>query len=239
LLLTSQASAATPEEEATEHHARGTKAFNLASYDEAIAEYEAAYRLKEDPNLLYNIAQAHRLALHFEKALRFYLNYLRLVPDTPLKGAVDERIAEINKLLASPPTNDAIPLAPPPVPAVVPTPSPNRTLIFTGVGLAAAGVIVALGGGVGFGLASSAKSDAIVEQARNHQPFDPTLEASKSLFNTLSIVSYVAGGVLALTGGVLLGLGLRHKTVPEKREVLHLMPGLSPAGAGLAVSVAF
>lgn len=47
---------------AREHYRRGTNAFNLGHYLEAVKEYEAAYQLKEDPALLFNIAQAYRLA---------------------------------------------------------------------------------------------------------------------------------------------------------------------------------
>lgn len=42
--------------EAKEHFVKGTKAFDLGAYDEAVNEYSLAYRLLDDPALLYNIA---------------------------------------------------------------------------------------------------------------------------------------------------------------------------------------
>src|SRR2546422_457802 len=85
----------TPVEEAKEHYQAGTKLFNLTLYDEAIGEYEAGYKLKDDPVFLYNIAQAHRLAGHLEKAIRFYRNYLRLVTQSPQRAEIEQRIAEM------------------------------------------------------------------------------------------------------------------------------------------------
>ena len=49
---------------AREHYARGTSFFDLGHYDDAVAEYDKAYQAKNEPSLLYNIAQAHRLAGH-------------------------------------------------------------------------------------------------------------------------------------------------------------------------------
>src|SRR6184192_3593733 len=65
---------------AKEHFQKGTKYFDLGRFDEAIKEYEAAYEVKDEPVLLYNIAQAHRLAGHTRDAVYFYKSYLRRVP---------------------------------------------------------------------------------------------------------------------------------------------------------------
>ncbi len=40
---------------------KGTSHFNLGEYRQALADFKAAYRLHEDPNFLFNIAQCHRL----------------------------------------------------------------------------------------------------------------------------------------------------------------------------------
>ena len=37
---------------ARDHYVKGTRAYELGLYDEAIAEYMAAYKLKDDPALL-------------------------------------------------------------------------------------------------------------------------------------------------------------------------------------------
>src|SRR5262245_1500189 len=57
---------------AKEHYLRGTSFYDLGKYREAIAEFEAAYQLKNDPAFLYNLAQSYRLAGDPEQALHFY-----------------------------------------------------------------------------------------------------------------------------------------------------------------------
>lgn len=84
---------------AREHFEKGTKAFNLGAYDEAIEEYSAAYRAVDDPALLYNIAQAHRLAGHASEALRFYKMYLVRAPQATNGAEVEAKIAELEKLV--------------------------------------------------------------------------------------------------------------------------------------------
>src|SRR4051812_24453251 len=73
-------------DEVKRDYVAATKCFNLADYDCAIAGFDAAYRLKDDPAFLYDIAQSHRLAGHLEQAIRFYRNYLRAVPYSQQRG---------------------------------------------------------------------------------------------------------------------------------------------------------
>jgi tetratricopeptide (TPR) repeat protein len=84
-------------EEAREHFRKGSNAFDLGHYAEAIKEYEAAYNLKEDPALLFNIAQAYRLQGDDQSAIRVYKSFLRRQPDSPNRVMVERRIAELEK----------------------------------------------------------------------------------------------------------------------------------------------
>ena len=68
---------------AREHYERGTKFYDIGKYDDAIREFEAAYEAKSDPAIIFNLAQAHRLAGHNQEALQLYRNYLRYVPHPP------------------------------------------------------------------------------------------------------------------------------------------------------------
>jgi len=81
--------------DAREHYRRGTNAFNLGHYLEAVKEYEAAYQSKEDPALLFNIAQAYRLAGDYDNAIKFYRSFLRRVPKAKNRHEVDARIQEM------------------------------------------------------------------------------------------------------------------------------------------------
>lgn len=85
--------------EAKDHFVKGTKAFDLGAYDEAVTEYSLAYRLHDDPALLYNIAQAHRLAGHTAEAVRFYRMFLVRNPKAPNRDEVELKISELQKLI--------------------------------------------------------------------------------------------------------------------------------------------
>ena len=84
---------------AKDHFKRGSSAFDLGNYDEAITEYGAAYRLKSDPVLLYNMAQAHRLAGHAAEALRFYKVYLLKRPGAQNRDEVQAKVVELERLV--------------------------------------------------------------------------------------------------------------------------------------------
>ena len=68
-------------QEIKRHYDSGLAHFNLQEYPQAIEEFEAASRLPPDPVFLYNLAQAHRLAEHHERALYFYRTFLRSSAD--------------------------------------------------------------------------------------------------------------------------------------------------------------
>jgi tetratricopeptide (TPR) repeat protein len=87
---------------AKEHYHRGTKLFDLRRYREAAQEYEAAYELRDDPALLFNIAQAYRFAGDYEQAIGFYRSYLRRLPEGQAKNRdeVQARIREMTELQA-------------------------------------------------------------------------------------------------------------------------------------------
>jgi tetratricopeptide (TPR) repeat protein len=86
--------------QAKEHYVQATKLYDLGKYDEAIKEFEAAFEIKDDPVLLYNIAQAYRLANKYPEALRFYRTYLRRKPKAANRAEVETKIADMENLIA-------------------------------------------------------------------------------------------------------------------------------------------
>ena len=60
------------------HYDKATAAYALGRYADAAAEFEQAFTLKPDPAILYNAAQAYRLAGNKERALQLYRSYLRV-----------------------------------------------------------------------------------------------------------------------------------------------------------------
>jgi iron complex outermembrane receptor protein len=59
----------------------GLAAQKSGDYDTALIFYSKAYALVPHPVLLFDMAQAHRLAGHIEQALALYAKYLAAVPN--------------------------------------------------------------------------------------------------------------------------------------------------------------
>jgi tetratricopeptide (TPR) repeat protein len=153
-----------PKVEARRHYDAGMAHFNLREYKLAIDEFQAAYRLRPEPVLLYNLGQAYRLAEDTEQALYFYRAYLRNDPQAANRADVEARIAVLEATLeqkraAAKPAPTPVPapaaLAPAPTPTVAAsaatghvadraqTPLYRRWWLWTIVG------VVAVGAGVG------------------------------------------------------------------------------------------
>ena len=90
---------------ARDHYTKGTRAYELGLWDEAIAEYMAAYKEKDDPALLFNLGQAHRLAGHASEALRFYKTYLSKVPEAANRAEVEAKMRDLSAQLAKEPAD--------------------------------------------------------------------------------------------------------------------------------------
>ena len=65
-------------EEARAYVNKATAAYALNHYAVAAENFEKAFELKPDPALLYNAAQAYRLAGNKERALELYESYVRV-----------------------------------------------------------------------------------------------------------------------------------------------------------------
>jgi tetratricopeptide (TPR) repeat protein len=131
LALVAVARAAGPED-AKAHYKKGLSYYALEKFAEAAIEYEAAFEIEPDPALLYNAAQAHRLAGNNPRALALYQSYQRLFPGQPNLKDVARHIAALKLAIestgrarGSPPTEPIRPKPPvEPAPAVAPAPEP-------------------------------------------------------------------------------------------------------------------
>lgn len=112
---------------AREHYQKGTSYYDLGRYADAIKEFEAAYEIKNDPALLYNLAQSNRLAGNSEQALHFYRTYLRYVPKAANRAEIEDRIKQLDQLVSQ---KGSAQTAPPPItttPPLTTTPPPPET----------------------------------------------------------------------------------------------------------------
>lgn len=78
--------------QAKERWKSGTRHYDLAEYAAALDDFKEAYRLREDPAFVFNIAQCHRFLGHHDDAIRFYQTYLRQSPAAPNRADVEALI---------------------------------------------------------------------------------------------------------------------------------------------------
>jgi tetratricopeptide (TPR) repeat protein len=91
---------AAQKQEIRTHYQRASRDYDLGKFDEAIDEYQVIYEIDGDAVMLYNLAQAYRLAEQPEKAIQFYRRYLLRAPDARNREAVEQKIATLAKFLA-------------------------------------------------------------------------------------------------------------------------------------------
>jgi tetratricopeptide (TPR) repeat protein len=101
-----------------DYQQKATAAFALGHYAEAAESFEKAFELTPEPALLYNAAQAYRLAGNKERALTLYENYLRVYGGKDKRAELESRIDELkraiehDKTVATQPPNGTEPVAP-------------------------------------------------------------------------------------------------------------------------------
>ncbi len=182
-------------------------AYTNKDYDEAIVLYLKSLEAAPSANVLYNLARIYDTKVgDRELAISYYRRY---VADP---GADPERVRTANERLRALRELDvmATEAAPRPRPA---TPAPSTTTRERKMpGLQIAGLVTGLTGlaglGVGTGFGLAAKSDADVAKNVCHgndcttqRGVDAAHDASHRA--TIATASFIAGGALVLTGGVL------------------------------------
>jgi tetratricopeptide (TPR) repeat protein len=155
-LASATAWAGPSEDAARELTRKATVAYNVGAYEEAARHYEAAYRLVQDPILLFNLGQSWRLGGQPERALAAYRAYLRTAPaNAQQRELVQRRVDELETIVVASKRNQVAPpphtlgLSEPAQPdlalAAVPEPRPpvyRRWWFWTGAAAVVAAVAV-------------------------------------------------------------------------------------------------
>ncbi|HEY4395797.1 MAG TPA: hypothetical protein VGP64_17130 [Polyangia bacterium] len=135
LLLLLVSSAVRAEDDAKAHYQKATAHFAVGEYHDAAIEYEEAFKLKQDPAILFNAAQAFRLAGENQKALLLYNNIVKLYPGTQYAKDSKERSQKLVESGTSPPAATSAPepppVAPSPVTPVAPPPTAAAPVVVT------------------------------------------------------------------------------------------------------------
>jgi tetratricopeptide (TPR) repeat protein len=124
LLLLASATALAADD-AKAHYQKATAHFAVGEYHDAALEYEEAFKLKQDPAILFNAAQSFRLAGENQQALLLYNNLIKLYPSTQYAKDSKERIEKLAQATTAPPAATPPPVTPiPPAAPVVVAPPP-------------------------------------------------------------------------------------------------------------------
>jgi tetratricopeptide (TPR) repeat protein len=192
-----------PDGDARALYAEGKAEYAQGHYAEAVLLFERSYALSGSPALLFNMAQAHRLAgpEHCSEALALYKSYLEALPDAENANEVAERIAELDDCAAQK-LGSATPA--PSAPRLVPVqvtndsaPIPKRPGLPTGPVLTTgAGAALLVAGGVLYARAW--------DKHREAERICPCYPGSYAKWELLTNVSYalLAVGGATLAGGV-------------------------------------
>jgi len=201
---------------AREHYAKGKRLYDLGRFGDAAKEYEAAYQAKDDPALLFNLGQAHRLAHEYPQALLAYKAYLRNVPDAPNRAEVEDRIRELQAATdtetstarVSPPTAlpMPVPASSPPVVEAAAQHDTGRRKKIAGVAVASAGLAV-----VGVGIAFAVLSKQAGDDAYHPKTgiYDFSADERQQNYRAADIACFVIGGAAIVAGTVVWTLGTR------------------------------
>ncbi len=87
--------------EAKARFKKGTDLYRQARYREAIAEFQAAYRLRPHGVLHFNVAQCHEKLGDIPAALASYHDYLREVPGAEDRETVQRAVSNLEARLAA------------------------------------------------------------------------------------------------------------------------------------------
>jgi tetratricopeptide (TPR) repeat protein len=244
------------------HYQRATRAYDLQKYQEAIDEYQKAYEISGDPPMLYNIAQAYRLADQPTEAVRYYRRFLQRMPNARNRDDVERKIADQEKIaeerkrsepVTPPPSTSTRPppivevKPPPPVapaapaqPPAAPTPAPEASHAGAVVGWCLVGAGLIVDGVAAYeGYRAKQKGDQLTRDSMANQSvtFDPSVETSGKNANVAAIALAIGGTAVAVTGVIILITSTGSSPEqPEKSATpvarLSLTPWLSPGLVG-------
>ncbi|AKJ03453.1 tetratricopeptide repeat protein [Archangium gephyra] len=82
---------------ARRHFERGTTLYKEGRYAEAAAAFEAAYETLANGVVLYNLGQCYEKLGELQRAIGYYRDYLRMVPNAEDRPLVESLIARLEK----------------------------------------------------------------------------------------------------------------------------------------------
>lgn len=217
---------------------RAETAYARRDYTAAIAELRAAYDVEPRPWLLFNIAQAYRLAGDDAAALDYYQRFVAIEPDGQVADQARTKIAALREAVERaappPPVSAETTLTPFPPADVAAVGSRSNRMLWTGGSIAAAG-LAAVGVGVFYGIEAREASDE-VSRFRGAVWTDEILarQADGKSAERRMIGFVVLGGV-----GVAAGAALVYAALATEPGDLRVAPGAGTGAAGITIEGEF
>ena len=195
---------------AESHFNAGQAAYQRGAWDVAAIEFEAAYQLSHEPDLLYNLSKTAEQQGKLTESLRYARQYLTEKGAAIAPKDADEvrgRIARLESLL-QPGSAAAAPVAAPPQPAAAPTPSESRQSRTIPNALLIGGGVLTVGG-IGCLAGAWATGQAARDSALTYQQWAELGDRGRAL--------NAAGLALTITGGSLVAAGAIWRIVGAKK----------------------
>lgn len=231
------------------------EAYSAGDLETTLEKFKAAYDVDPSPAFLFNIGRVYEEMGELELALEYYEKFARQ-PRLRLeeREQAAERIEVLRKLVGpgdgepppvgddAPPVEDDQPAATPPGEDEAPV-GESRPLIIAGASLLGVGAALALGGGLGLGFAARDRSNRVDEITPGNNPEGLTLSEVEDLdaqgrtLESWQIATAAAGGAIAITGGVLLGVGLSRRS--KAKATAGVQPVLGRGLAGVSIHTRF
>jgi hypothetical protein len=243
---------------ARRHFMAATEALKTGDPARAAREFEAARRITRDPQLLFNIAEAHRKAGDAKAALQSYRGYLAATPGAPDREDVEKTIRELEAEL-KPKTAAAAPAAT--ATAVSPealklgagsapkSAESNRLKLAAWITASAAVAFAATGGLMtlkhqNLDTDVSHKMRAVDPQTGQPLPYasvEPEirdLRAQSKRYETLSVVFYAAAAAAGVAAGTMFYIDHKRRG-SERRARVRLAPHLAAGEVGMVAGIEF
>ena len=200
---------------------KGRQHHDAGDYAAAVRAFKEAYVLAPSPSLLFNIAQAYRLAGDCDESAWMYRRFLDTDPRGPQRQLAETHLATVEKcgsgglrITVTPPKLDATP--PPPQGEITTTidarPSGHR--------YKRAGLYTAVGGGVAligaalFAIDAHQASESVEDTYKRGGKWEDVapIDARGQRSETIATVLGIGGGVAMVSAAVFYGLGKHYET---------------------------
>jgi tetratricopeptide (TPR) repeat protein len=218
---------------AAELYRLGVEAYDRQDYARAAQLFSDCHARSGDPSLLFNIAQAHRLAGDCEAAAGHYRRFLEAMPEAPNRADAEAKLADMERCARerSEPEPEPAPAAPP-ITEVREAPRDRRPASPAGLWVAAGGGLV-LGASAFFWYRAwdaDRELDRLWEEGGVYDQHQQALADRMKSSRTIAIVT-TAAGAAAVAGGLVYHFFLRPR--PERPTAV-VQP--TPGGAMFVVA---